>query len=1487
VNKEMPRMYRLRIVGLKYNKMKKRYDDKTFQFHNNQEAVSALISLINGGGKGALLQTISQIMMPGTSWGSKDERKFQHFFYNEKGLFKPYIFYVVIEWLLDTPNREFLLTGIALTAEKIISKNGEEIDAKIKAKYRLFTKNYNDDMGDATLSTLLLPTDEKGTTFEKAIEHLDENKMDLHHRSKDFHKHVESFGLSKEEWEIMKRINKEEGGVKDYFKNAEDNHSLFHQKIIPTISQQLGRQGSNGSSTDLTEIFRSQASIAKDLPVLIKRESSLKELISWIEPLRQSVEKGIELRQLEKKNEQKGHKFVLAFDQLIGVQKSDYQEYENDLKAIKNKINILNWEKANLKYARLYRQLEVLEHEIKEQQLLLTDIKNNFTSQQNLLKSTKVELLLVQWNELNSKIRFIDNEMNSIKNSFENQEIDLKMEEIKLEIMSQWEDFYPKLVEIIQIFNTFQLQNNNKKNRLYKELKALIQKNAEKNSKINSLIEMINSFNVYSKQMKNEYSEKIIYHPDSLIQQFQKEFQSSHKLKEEAVKKLSESIEGQKQTSGNIGKINAELEEKTKLYNEAKENLAIQLEKEWSVGKEISNLLQEEITDLVPIWLNSARYKLETKLKDLENDLLKARETQWKTQLDISISKQPYWIANHDLKMLKELLENEVDLFYGTEFLKELPLDKRILEMERNPLIVHGLVLARKDWEKLNKSTFDKILLHSPVPFFIREEMDSYNQTSFVLLKEQSRNMSLDEEYFNNWKQGIENQLISAKETVNQYESYKKNISDKLKEINLLLNQPSSIDIEKRKQNLKTTINDLNQKDLLEKAKLKNFEDDEKAAKIAVDSHIEKIKHFEQCLEKVREFKIRKSSYEKNKEDKDLLEDSLKIDEESRKNLEIAHEAAGKEIEKWNEIFYKWSEKRKNDIDRIKLVIPSATFPIINDCIDVNGAPILSDTFFELIFVKITEYESLNQSQHEKDSRLQVLAIDKKHYTNNKNGHESNLNKLTNNWRNLSIPNEHQSILESKIDLLEEEEEQIRKDLETQQGNVNKLEGSINTQKDLLQETEKEIIENNNRSVDTWDDLDLDEKDYMIKENYKVVLSDEEEVNGLLELTKNKMNEYIKFKQVLQSTLPSQTDIALEPSIVQLIQNETEKTINDWTNQRKSIKDNKEKHHLKIDLDYTKFKQDVSNASWDLDLKSKILKTLETLPLGEYNFVLQTVDGMKTFALSSISQLSKDKEKAEEAENYWTTRASMKIISIIDHLKLMIKKMVIENENGHKFPLVKLKQDDLPEKPEDIEYVLKEHFRKSIEKITKMFDKIESGNPELDEEIYRIMSDEQIVFEALRHRYPTLMVYNLQTNNAFRYERPKDEYYSTWETINKGSETETSGSGGQTLSARMVIMMMLLSLKNHSHKWTTLICDNPFGQAASEHVLDPIFAASELLRFQLIVVTPPELVKTGISQRFPVYYALDLKEEKGVEKIQETVQYSFRTYHESRPVMKR
>ena len=187
----------------------------------------------------------------------------------------------------------------------------------------------------------------------------------------------------------------------------------------------------------------------------------------------------------------------------------------------------------------------------------------------------------------------------------------------------------------------------------------------------------------------------------------------------------------------------------------------------------------------------------------------------------------------------------------------------------------------------------------------------------------------------------------------------------------------------------------------------------------------------------------------------------------------------------------------------------------------------------------------------------------------------------------------------------------------------------------------------------------------------------------------------------------------------------------------------------------------------------------------------------------------------------------------------------------------------MPKEESEITYLLDEYFIQSISKILEK--EVDISNIE-DKVLKDLMGDKVVFSKALQGRYPILLVYKMSEKNEFRYARAREEYYTTWEAINKGEGDLPEGSGGQTLSITTFVIMMIMSFKkkhigNENHS-TVLMLDNPFGQASAKHVLDPIFEIADKLNFQLICFAAPEIIKVEISERFPVFWELKIEDGK-------------------------
>ena len=76
------------------------------------------MTLVNQGGKGVLMQLLSQVTMPDTRWGKESGNRIISMFYDRYRNFVPYTFHVLIEWKLDSNPEKWLITGICVTAVK-------------------------------------------------------------------------------------------------------------------------------------------------------------------------------------------------------------------------------------------------------------------------------------------------------------------------------------------------------------------------------------------------------------------------------------------------------------------------------------------------------------------------------------------------------------------------------------------------------------------------------------------------------------------------------------------------------------------------------------------------------------------------------------------------------------------------------------------------------------------------------------------------------------------------------------------------------------------------------------------------------------------------------------------------------------------------------------------------------------------------------------------------------------------------------------------------------------------------------------------------------------------------------------------------------------------------------------------------------------------------------------------------------------------------
>ncbi|MEH7083612.1 hypothetical protein V7139_12890 [Neobacillus drentensis] len=1480
----MPKIHRIRIVGLKYDGMQKQYKDTTFNFHNDETSTNGLIAMMNGGGKGVFLQTIFQILKPGTSWGKQNNRYYQQFFFNNKEQFFPYTFHVLIQWELDGADSRHLVTGGMFSAEQRISMNEEgghegkplEQEAKILPIFTFYTREF-ERKEEASLEHIPLYENGEVAETESLKDYLKWNGYDVYRDPKKHYRILDTYGINRKDWDIMKDINKDEGGVGKYFEGAEDDHSLFQKRIIPTVSQVLHR--TEHQKNDLVEIFKSQASIAKDLPVLLKREQAHKEFLEDIVPFEEHLAKGVEHKEIVHASIQTGRQLLGALEHLKLSEEATLQELEKDLEKLAIRQADLRYQKENLEFAKAHREVMQWDKKLVEEREKHTSLQAIVKEKQERKAQLDFQLLLKEWSENEQTIRSLSQQIATLEQNSGLEQVNQRMEEIKQEARKQWEQSYLLIQDGVKQYVGYQKFLHKKASGLLQQDKQKTKEMAQLSTEIDFLYTQMHTFESKEAALIQEFGDRLTYDLKGLIESLLKQIEDKKAGLVELQAKDQESSEKQNQLATSHGTLVQSIqfsEEKCEDLSLANEE---QKKKEAKLLDKLLGLIDDVTAPFTQSLLSKYAIQLEELLGNNRHQAEQIKKELWETQLDHSLNDEPFWIANKDVKELKEWIDEKtgIDVFYGTQFLQSLSASEMAHSLMKYPLLPYGLVVSGQQWQKINQQVLTGRMYKSPVPIFMREEMNSENhQPTFVIINGTEKELLSDKNQFTSWKITIAKQIDEKKDTLHEIEKTEISLRRILKEIDRFLSSELSSDIEKALNQEQNAL--LSKKTQLQE--IKTQEEKEKELQLGLKEQLEKtkgkIEKLTRNVERLEEFDQEKTLNHENKRvklEKEKLKEALGVQQQE---IGKDHQNTVELQNQWNQTYVEWKLTTEQNIKEIRFFIEEAAFPADEKADQCEEVPHLSTHLLQEINGSMKELKQLQKSKEEQARELLVLQAKRETEQKQQKKLEKKLTVHDQDWNKAAEPDEPLSILENMLQTAQKETKTAEKEEREQGTAVTVAETSLKHAAEQRDKSGKKV-EKHEKQPEQWEDVDLEIKEVEIKDQTKLAKEEVKQAEKRQKETVTKITGYEGDLLTLSVILKEEAAVFTNDDL-EKINSQGKACILSWCEEHQLIQEEGQEKHAKIDQSLRNLKLTIEGKDWEIRFKNEVLTTLDHMDTRHYTHIQTIVKNMKRFSQSGLEQLERDKERAEKAQNFWASRASMKVMSIAEAIRSMVSKMKLKNERGS-FPLVQLKEDILPKKAEDIEPLLKQHFVTAINKITKQFDMIDDNNRVLDEEIKQLISDEQILFVSLRNRYPELLVYNMRTDNAFMYGKPQKEHYSTWQTINQGSKTKSDGSGGQKLSARMVMMMMLLSVKSETDQsWVPLVCDNPFGQAASAHVLDPIFAVAEKLKFQFIVVTPPELVKTEISQRFDAYYKLDFIREKGKEIVSDTIVPAFRIY---------
>ena len=273
----MPKIRRTRIVNFNYNDGNYLIPDEIWDC--GPDSGCTIYNFGNGQGKSTIDQASMQPILPRVRI---QDRAIEDFFTKPSDHA-----FSVLEWSLDNSDM-LLMTGIAMASGVSTDPDG---DRTPRIKYYTFLSTYpeNSDRIDTLCNLPLSSKDENGNFVPAAFEevrNLSKKVSTLERYSSDDHirwkERLAEFGIYQDEWQVIAEINRDEGGIGNYFKEIHTSDNLIDKVVLPRI---VAKGRSDANKDEDTSIESMVIAYAREDMNLEKQISERQNLNNYVEDL--------------------------------------------------------------------------------------------------------------------------------------------------------------------------------------------------------------------------------------------------------------------------------------------------------------------------------------------------------------------------------------------------------------------------------------------------------------------------------------------------------------------------------------------------------------------------------------------------------------------------------------------------------------------------------------------------------------------------------------------------------------------------------------------------------------------------------------------------------------------------------------------------------------------------------------------------------------------------------------------------------------------------------------------------------------------------------------------------------------------------------------------------------------------------------------------------------------------------------------------------
>ncbi len=1439
----MPKINRFRIVNFRFDDDKKYIADELFEF----DGKNSLINLENGGGKTVILQLALQVLQPNAQLGS---RRFADYFKPNSGTV-----HIMTEWIQDTINPEYILTGICF------AKGSDDL------RYFTYIHSYTA-ANEYDVKNMPIVDDKKQVAqfyeFNKFLRELSASskyRINIYSRDRqrDYSQKLETYNLFSDEFDAIRIINQTEGGIEKFFANARKSRHVIEKLIIPAMPQTEGdKEGL------LAKTFKTHMENLKNIPIYQYR---IKVYDSFLEKFNELLR---EVLNYEKKVDENFFYYkdlcILENMLVIYLKRLDLEisKAEEDIENEKNQISEMKYRKESLLYRKSMEELRSIESDH-------DDLIRKF----NMLieEENKLDCKIKQQYAANYYIDLVENRKRLVEQKTMLDAITKEKDELTEEYQNCL--FYLKniLKEKLEYFDDQYNDLSAKKEAIENDITANAKNLAETNDerdKIKANIAVLQD-NIENTQKELKKLSQYFWIKDAaFILEPEKSLKGLKHQEEDLIKgkealsvekaNLQKSLEDNKIKESNTTASLAGLKVKVsgvendiKAYNDRKN----QLMNRAAVYEVYGDIYSES-------FIGKLKEKRGTTSDSIVRELNNFHDMQKKKLL---LEGCDYYIPDYEIKKVYEFfVENDIKCIPGTLWLLNQSREKREELLGLNPLIQYSIVIEESEIKRI-KTISNKIcelVLEYPAVLVVNSEngikmrvenvlenhdnngegLDRVGAMDMYVVRAYNTRLALDKEAFIEYVGKIDANLLDISDKINRYkedesrvnelivnvegftssypESYIKELLENLEQINAEIGKCSDelIKLAGQRKGIEKSIDEIE----------KNI--------IDCDIKTEEIRSDIEKLSTMIELEA------KNKENKTVLDDLMnqeKMIENKKSNLEAKLEDLRTQLSDVKDKCRANREIKSQTNSKISEI--EALVKIENLTMKIEGSQDETEARIKGLERKITSEQAdfimSNIKNIEKNIEHDVKAI-------RKNGFEED--DLLGMCERISEEEiqENENALQKKkteINALEKEERELK-------SKKDKLTGVIqNMSKNIIDIYGKPPFEFEETSF-----VDIDMYEKQIKDIIRKQKRDEEKLAALKE-RKGSIREILaslnaailssamgeeKKKQINFTEYGNLSDGTSIWDITKMTNEEIAVLKNSEYNKYKKSLEELGASREKVNETYEKLYGD---RQWeDNETIKRILADIMKENIYNFEYLKKMFDGIFVTVDNMKKATKLQLDESLENKNEIVERSYRRAETVYTELKMVdgFSKIRVGNVN------VKTVEIQVPplstEKGKDKMAFYIDNCINEIEdmKANKTYDP-----GKIDDEIIKMMSPVRLLDAVIDLNEISIKVYKPESNIELSRHIP-------WETV-------VEWSGGEKLAGYFAMFISIISYlrykKTNWHGSSKVIwVDNPFGQANAGHLLSYIFDLAKASNTQMICLTG--LQEVNIYAQFDVVYSL-------------------------------